>query len=63
MKNFIKAITIVAIVFVICYMFGAFIMLDLNIYRWSFDIRLITGVLFFVTVSCILVLLALNEYY
>ncbi len=63
MKNIIKAITLGAIVFAVCYLFGAFIMLDLNIYRWSFDIRLITGVLFFVTVSCILVLLALNEYY
>ncbi len=63
MKNIIKAIALGAIVFAVCYLFGAFIMLDLNIYRWSFDIRLITGVLFFVTVSCILVLLALNEYY
>ncbi len=62
MKNFIKAITIVAIVFVICYMFGAFVMLDLNVYNWSFDVRFVTGVLFLVlSLVCVVVSLAINE--
>jgi len=39
MKNVIKAITLGAIVFAVCYLFGAFIKMDMNLSNWTQEDR------------------------
>lgn len=41
MKNIIKAITLGAIVFAVCYLFGAFIKIDMNLLNWTQEDRAI----------------------
>lgn len=39
MKNVIKAIILGAIVFAVCYLFGAFIKMDMNLLNWTQEER------------------------